>query len=104
MQTGFDFSHPSSKIGSASKARREARRQFGRTRGESMFNEVDNADLTSASSTKRFRLASIHSVSSAFAKDPEGKTLSGPRRESDPEVERRKSLRAASGMKPETAE
>jgi hypothetical protein len=99
-QTGFDFSHPSSKIGSASKGRREARRQYGRTRGESMFNELDNADLTSANSRKR--LASIHSVSSSNDEGGEAKTGSGPRRESDPELERRKSLRVVTGMSSES--
>lgn len=81
MQTGFDFSNPSSNIGSASKARREARREFGRTRGESMFNELDNADLTSASSTKR--LASIEL--SSFNEGKKELTLPGQRRESAPE-------------------
>ena len=94
-QTGFDFSHPSTKIGSASKARREARRQFGRTRGESMFYELDNADLSSQLKISRKRLDSIRSISSS-KEGGEAKTAgTEPRRESDPELERRKSLRAA---------
>ena len=61
-----------------------------------MFYELDNADLSSKFKISRKRLDSIRSISSSKEEGGEAKTAgTEPRRESDPELERRKSLRAA---------